>query len=232
MWCLPPGPDPAFVAAMEDVLDVYERPHDPSRPVVCGDEAGKQLVIEARDPLPATPGSVAKHDSESVRNGTANPFMFTEPLAGWRQVTVTEKRTRVDFAHAVRRDLVDGRYRYATKVVLVLDNLNTHSVASLYAAFPPAEAKRLADRLEIHHTPKHGSWLNIAECGLSVLGRPCLDRRIPDRPTLAAAEVAAWNLNRNGSGRGVDWRFTTADARVKLKRLYPTPVVDSRVADH
>ncbi len=162
---------------------------------------------------------MAKQDAEYVRNGTANLFMVTEPLAGWRQVTVTERRTRADFAHVVR-DLVDGRYKYATKVVLVMDNLNTHAVASLYEAFPPAEAKRIADQLEIHHTPKHGSWLNIAECELSVLGRQCLDRRIPDRPTLAA-EVAAWEADRNESGRGVDWRFTTADARVKLKRLYP-----------
>ena len=230
MWCLPPKPDAAFVTAMEDVLDVYERPYDPSFPVVCGDEAGKQLVVQARDPLPTIPGSVAKHDAEYVRNGTANLFMFTEPLAGWRQVTVTDTRIRLDFAQVVR-DLVDGRYKYATKVVLVLDNLNTHSAASLYAAFPPEEAKRLADKLEVHYTPKHGSWLNVAECELSVLGRQCLDRRIPDRPTLAA-EVAAWESPRNESGRGVDWRFTTADARIKLKRLYPIPILDSRLADH
>ena len=145
--------------------------------------------------------------------------MATEPLAGWRQVTVTERRTRADFARVVR-DPVDGRYKYAAKVVLVTDNLNTHAVASLYEAFAPAEAKRVADRLEIHHTPKHGSWLNIAEIELSVLGRRCLDRRIADRPTLAG-EVAAWESARNESGSGVDWQFTTADARVKLKRLYP-----------
>ncbi len=217
MWCLPPGPDPAFVAAMEDVLGVYERPHDPFRPVVCGDEAGKQLVIESRDPLPPIPGGVAEHDAEYVRIGTADLFMFTEPVAGWRQVGVTDTRTRVDFAHAVR-GLLDGRYEYANKLVLVLDNLNPHSAASLHAAFPPAEAKWIADRLEIHYTPKHGSWLNIAECELSSLGRQCLDRRIPDRPPLER-EVAAWNLDRNDAGRGVDWRFTTADARIKLKRL-------------
>ncbi len=145
--------------------------------------------------------------------------MVTEPLAGWRQVTVTERRTRADFAHVVR-DLVDGRYKYATKVVPVMDNLNTHAVASLYEAFAPAEAKRIADQLEIHHTPKHGSWLNVAEVELSVLGRQCLDRRIPDRPTLAG-EVAAWESARNEAGSGVDWQFQTADARVKLKRLYP-----------
>ena len=228
MWCLPPKADPAFVAAMEDVLDVYERPRDPFRPVVCLDECGKQLVGEVRDPLPPAPGSVAKQDAEYARNGTANLFIACEPLDGWRHVEVTERRTRVDFAHFVR-DLVDGRYRYAEKVVLVMDNLNTHGVASLYEAFSPAEAKRIADRLEIHHTPKHGSWLNIAEVELSVLGRQCLDRRIADRETLAR-EVAAWELDRNESAAGVDWQFTTADARVKLKRLYPVP--GSGVANH
>ena len=225
MWCLPPKQDAAFVAAMEDVPDVYERPHDPSYPVVCLDEASKQLVIEARDPLPPAPGSPAKQDAEYVRNGTANLFMVTEPLAGWRQVTVTERRARADFARVVR-GLVDGRYKDASKVVLVMDNLNTHAVASLYEAFDPAEAKRIADRLEIHHTPKHGSWLNVAEIELSVLGRQCLDRRIADRPTLAG-EVAAWESDRNGSASGVDWQFRTADARVKLRRLYPVPVLAS-----
>jgi hypothetical protein len=183
MWCLPPKQDAAFVAAMEDVLDVYERPYDPFFPVVCLDEASKQLVGEVRDPLPAIPGSVAKHDAEYVRNGTATLFMATEPLDGWRHVKVTDRRTRTDFAAFVR-ELVHDRYRYATKVVLVMDNLNTHSVASLYEAFSPAEAKRIADKLEIHYTPKHGSWLNIAECELSVLGRQCLDRRIAEQPTL------------------------------------------------
>jgi len=230
MWCLPPKQDAAFVAAMEDVLDVYERPRDPTHPVVCMDEASKQLVGEVRDPLPTAPGSPAKADAEYVRNGTANLFIACEPLDGWRHVEVTERRTRADFAYFIR-DLVDGRYKYATKIVLVMDNLNTHSVASLYEAFPPAEAKRIADKLEIHHTPKHGSWLNVAECELSVLGRQCLDRRIADRPTLAA-EVATWELDRNDAGRGIDWRFTTADARNKLKRLYPIPVLESRLADH
>jgi hypothetical protein len=183
MWCLPPKQDAAFVAAMEDVLDVYERPYDPFFPVVCLDEASKQLVGEVRDPLPAIPGSVAKHDAEYVRNGTATLFMATEPLDGWRHVKVTDRRTRTDFAAFVR-ELVHDRYRYATKVVLVMDNLNTHSVASLYEAFSPAEAKRIADKLEIHYTPKHGSWLNIAECELSVLGRQCLDRRIAEQATL------------------------------------------------
>ncbi len=219
---LPARPDAAFVAAMEDVLDVYERPHDPSFPVVCLDEASKQLVGEARDPLPPAPGHPAKHDAEYVRNGTANLFMVTEPLAGWRQVTVTDTRTRVDFAHVVR-DLADGRYRYAAKVVLVMDNLNTHGVASLYEAFPPAEAKRIADRLEIHHTPKHGSWLNVAEVELAVLARQCLGRRIAGKPALAT-EVGVWECDRNTAGSGVDWRFTAADARIKLKRLYPVQV--------
>ena len=168
-WCLPPGPDGAFVAAMEDVLDVYERPYDPFRPVVCVDEASKQLVGEVRDPLPPIPGHVAKADAEYVRNGTANIFIATEPLDGYRQVKVTDRRTKTDFACFIR-DLLDGRYKYASTVVLVMDNLNTHSTASLYEAFAPAEAKRLADKLEIHHTPKHGSWLNIAECELSALG--------------------------------------------------------------
>ena len=204
---------------MEDVLDVYERPYDPDRPVICMDEASKQLVGEVRDPLPTIPGHVAKADAEYVRNGTANLFIACEPLDGYRQVKVTDRRTRTDFAYFIR-DLLDGRYKYASKVVLVMDNLNTHSTASLYEAFEPTEAKRLADKLEIHHTPKHGSWLNIAECELSVLGRQCLDRRIPDQATLTA-EVAAWEWDRNESAYGVDWQFRTADARIKLKRLYP-----------
>ena len=205
---------------MEDVLDVYERPYDPDRPVVCMDEASKQLVGEVREPLPVIPGHVAKADAEYVRNGTANLFIACEPLDGYRQVKVTDRRTRTDFAHFIR-GLLDGRYKYASTVVLVMDNLNTHSTASLYEAFEPAEAKRLADKLEIHYTPKHGSWLNIAECELSVLGRQCLDRRIPDQATLTG-EVAAWEWDRNESGYGVDWQFRTTDARIKLKRLYPT----------
>ena len=204
---------------MEDVLDVYERPYDPFRPVVCMDEASKQLVGEVRDPLPPIPGHVAKADAEYVRNGTANIFIATEPLDGFRQVKVTDRRTKTDFAYFIR-DLLDGPYKYASTVVLVMDNLNTHSTASLYEAFEPAEAKRLADKLEIHHTPKHGSWLNIAECELSALSRQCLDRRIPDQATLAA-EVSAWERDRNESGRRVDWQFRTADARIKLTRLYP-----------
>jgi hypothetical protein len=219
-WCLPPGAaDCEFVAAMEDVLEVYQRPHDPARPLVNVDELSKQLVGEVRDPLPARPGEAAKYDSEYVRNGTANLFVAFEPLGGWRHLEVTDARTRADFAAFVK-SLVDGRYRDAEKVVLVMDNLNTHTVGSLYAAFGPAEARRIADRLEIHYTPKHGSWLNMAEAELSVLARQCLDRRIPEKAMLAR-EVAAWEAARNAKNVGADWRFTTADAREKLKRLYP-----------
>lgn len=222
MWCIPPKQSAEFVAPMEDVLDVYQRPYDPRYPQVCLDETSKQLIGEVRQALPTTPGHSQKYDSEYVRNGTANLFVATEPLAGWRQVKVTDTRTRRDFANFVR-DLVDGRYKDAAKVVLVMDNLNTHSTASLYAAFEPAEAKRIADKLEIHYTPKHGSWLNMAEIELSVLGRQCLDRRLADKGTLAA-EVAAWEKSRNAGGSRIDWRFTTADARIKLKRLYPVLV--------
>ena len=220
MWCIPPHADCEFVAAMEDVLEVYRRPHDPRRPVVCLDEASKQLVGEIRVPLPARPGEPARHDCEYVRNGTANLFMASEPLAGWRHVAVTETRRRVDWAWFVK-GLLDGRYRGAERVVLVMDQLNTHAVASLYEAFPPEEARRLAGRLEVHHTPKHGSWLNMAEIELSVLGRQCLGERMADRPALARA-ASAWQATRNRKHRRVDWRFTTADARVKLKRLYPS----------
>jgi transposase len=219
MWCIPPEQSAEFVAPMEDVLGVYERKYDPAYPQVCLDETNKQLVGEVRDPLPMAPGRPERYDSEYVRNGTANLFIATEPLAGWRHVKVTDSRKRVDFAAFVR-DLVDGRYRDAMKVVLVMDNLNTHSIASLYEAFAPAEAKRIADKLEIHYTPKHGSWLNMAEIELSVLGRQCLDRRIEGKATWVS-EVAAWEENRNAATTKIDWRFTAADARIKLKRLYP-----------
>eukprot|EP01136_Pigoraptor_vietnamica_P034985 Opistho-1_new@99584 len=205
---------------MEDVIDVYHRPYDADRPVVCVDEGGKQLVGDIREPLPVRPGSPAKEDSEYERAGTANLFMAFEPLAGRRAVEVTERRTAVDFARFVRH-LLDVVYPSATKLVLVTDNLNTHGTGSLYEAFPPAEAHRLAERIEWHYTPRHGSWLNMAEIELSVLARQCLDRRIPDRETLAR-EVAAWKAERNAAGVTADWQFTTADARVKLKRLYPT----------
>jgi len=220
MWCIPPEHDCEFVAAMEDVLEVYARPYDARLPQVCLDEAGKQLIGEVRQPLPARPGQVEKYDCEYQRNGTANLFVAFEPLAGWRHLEVTDTRTRPDFAGFVRR-MLDGRYRGARKVVLVMDNLNTHSTGSFYEAFEPAEARRLAGRLEIHYTPKHGSWLNMAELELSVLGRQCLGERTEDKPTLAR-EVAAWEAERNRLKVKANWRFTTADARVKLKRLYPS----------
>ncbi len=204
---------------MEDVLDVYARPPDPMRPLVCFDEGSKELHGEARDPLPAIPRHPARFDTEYVRHGTASLFLWCAPLLGTRGVTVTERRTRLDFAHAIR-DLVDVQFPHAERIVLVLDNLNTHEATSLYLAFPPAEAKRLWDRLEVHYTPKHGSWLNVAELELSALGRQCLDRRIADRATLAT-EVAAWVADRNAEQVTVDWQFTTEDARTKLKHLYP-----------
>ena len=219
MWCIPPLASAEFVLAMEDVLAVYERPYDPQYPQVCLDETNKQLIGEVRDPLPMTPGHCQKYDSEYIRSGTANLFIATEPLAGWRHVEVTATRKRIDFAAFVR-DLVDGRYKDAIKVMLVMDNLNTHSIASLYEAFEPAEAKRIADKLEIHYTPKHGSWLNMAEIELSVLGRQCLDQRIADKAMLAS-EANEWERVRNAAGLRIDWRFTTADAQIKLKRLYP-----------
>ena len=220
MWCIPPGRDCEFVAAMEDVLEVYKRPQDPRRPVVCLDESSKQLIGEIRTPLPPEPGRPARYDCEYVRNGTANLFVAFEPLAGWRHVEVTDTRTRRDWAWFVK-GLVDGRYRDAEKVVLVMDQLNTHSAASLYEAFPPDEARRVAERLEIHHTPKHGSWLNMAEIELAALANQCMGDRVEDKPTLAR-DVAAWQRGRNRQHRAADWRFTTADARIKLKRLYPS----------
>ncbi len=205
---------------MEDVLDVYRRPYDPRSPQVCLDEASKQLLADTRAPLPPAPGLPARVDHEYAREGTANLFLACEPLRGWRLVRATERRTRVDWAHFVR-ELLDVHYPAAERLVLVMDNLNTHSPASLYEAFPPAEAKRLADKLELHYTPKHGSWLNMAELELSVLGRQCLDRRLPDLATLAA-EARAWEEARNAAGGRVDWRFTAEDARIKLKTLYPS----------
>jgi DDE superfamily endonuclease len=204
---------------MEDVLEVYHRPHDPEYPVVCVDETSKQLISETRVPIKAKPGQPARHDYEYERNGTANLFMMFAPLEGWRHVEVTDRHTAVDFAHMLR-DLSDTRFPGAKKIVLMEDNLNTHKPASLYEAFPAAEARRLVERFEWHYTPKHGSWLNMAESELSVLSGQCLDRRIPDRQTLTE-EVAAWEHARNKKHVKADWQFTTADARVKLKRLYP-----------
>jgi hypothetical protein len=204
---------------MEDVLEVYHRPHDPEYPVVCVDETSKQLINETRVPIKATPGQPARHDYEYERNGTANLFMMFAPLEGWRHVEVTDRHTAVDFAHLLR-DLSDTHFPKAKKIVLMEDNLNTHKPASLYEAFPAAEARRLVERFEWHYTPKHGSWLNMAESELSVLSSQCLDRRIPDKQTLIE-EVAAWEAARNKKHVKADWQFTTADARVKLKRLYP-----------
>jgi hypothetical protein len=201
------------------VLEVYTRPYDPMRPQVCMDETSKQLLADVYEPLAPEPGRPARVDYEYARNGTANLFLFCEPLRATRWVAATDRRTSVDWAHQIK-ELVDVRYPEAERIVLVADNLNTHSPAALYEAFAPAEAKRLADKLEFHYTPKHGSWLNMAEIELSVLARQCLDRRVPDRATLAV-EVAAWADRRNAAGGTVDWRFTTADARIKLKRLYP-----------
>jgi hypothetical protein len=217
---LPEGPSAEFVAAMEDVLDVYHRPYDPRRPVVCMDECSKQLIGEVREPLPPQPGQVAKYDSEYERKGTANVFMAVEPLAGQRTTQVTGRRTRVDWARFVQMLLMTV-YSLAEKVVLVMDNLNTHGIASLYEAFTPEVARALAARLEIHHTPKHGSWLNMAETELSILSRQCLDRRLDDRD-LMAREVAVWEATRNAAVARIDWQFKTADARIKLKRLYPS----------
>ena len=204
---------------MEDVLEVYHRPHDPAFPVVCLDETSKQLVAETRVPIAAKPGHPARHDYEYQRNGTANLFMLFAPLEGWRHVEVTDRRTARDYAQ-VLKDLSDTHLPAAKKIVLVQDNLSTHKPASLYEAFPAAEARRLTERFEWHYTPKHGSWLDMAESELSVLSFQCLDRRIPDRQTLIE-EVAAWQDCRNKKHTTADWHFTTADARVKLKRLYP-----------
>jgi hypothetical protein len=205
---------------MEDVLDVYTRPADPARPVVCLDETSRQLLADTRPPQPPAPGRPARQDAEYARGGVVNLFLMNEPLRGWRAVRVSDQRTRLDWADCIK-ELVDVHYPAAERIVLVMDNLNIHSPASLYEAFPPAEAKRLADRLEIHHTPRHGSWLNMAEIELSILQRQCLARRLGDRATMEH-EVAAWVAERNGAHQRIDWRFTTADARIKLKHLYPT----------
>jgi hypothetical protein len=205
---------------MEDVLEVYKRPYDPKRPVVCLDETSKQLICEVQTPVRTAPGQVAHYDYEYVRNGVANLFMICEPLAGQRDVDVTDRRTRKDYAECLRK-ISDETYPQADVVVLVQDNLNTHSPASLYEAFEPAEAKRLADRFEFHYTPKHGSWLDMAEIELGIMGRQCLSRRIDNVEELRR-EVKAWNVTRNAAGTKVNWQFTTAGARIKLRRLYPS----------
>ena len=205
---------------MEDVLEVYHRPHDPKKPQVCFDEGSKQHIKETRTPLPAKPGALAKYDYEYERNGTSNLFIFFAPLEAWRHIKVTDRRTMIDFAHCMQ-DLVDVHFPEAEKIVLVMDNLNTHKFASLYEAFPPEEARRIIEKLEIHYTPKHGSWLNMAEIELSVLHRQCLQARIPDRSPLKE-KVNAWENRRNTRQSTVHWRFTTEDARIKLYKLYPS----------
>jgi hypothetical protein len=204
---------------MEDVLDVYQLPYDANCPVICMDEKPYQLLNEVRQPIPMKSMKPLSEDSEYVRNGTCSIFIFTEPLAGWRHVAVREQRTRIDWALQIR-ELLEIHYPQAPKIKLVMDNLNTHAIASLYHAFEPETARRLAKRLEIHYTPKHGSWLNIAEIELSVMTSQCLGRRIPSISQLMT-ELSAWEQNRNQSQRGVDWQFTNAEARIKLKRLYP-----------
>ena len=205
---------------MEDVLDVYKRPYDPKLPMVCLDETSKQLIGETRIPGTASPGQLARYDYEYKRNGVANLFMIFEPLIGKRRVKVTERRTKIDWAYCVR-EMVDQIYPDAEQIVLVMDNLNTHNKSSLYEAFEPAEAKRIADKLEIHYTPKHGSWLDMAEIELGILSRQCLSRRIENMKQLEK-EALAWEKNRNAKKEKVDWQFTTADARIKLKKLYPS----------
>lgn len=204
---------------MEDVLEVYHLPYDPDYPVVCMDESCKQLIGEVRTPIACRPGQPVRIDDEYVRNGVAEIFMEVEPLAGKRHVAVTQRRTRKDWAEQIRQ-MLDERYPEAVKVRLVMDNLNTHQIASLYETFEASEARRMAGRLDIHYTPKHGSWLNMAEIELSAMKSQCLDRRIADMATMQA-EVAAWEVDRNNATRKIDWQFTAADARIKLKRLYP-----------
>ncbi|MGH9353482.1 MAG: IS630 family transposase [Terriglobia bacterium] len=219
-WVIPPKANSAFVAAMEDVLAVYTRPRDGDYPLVCLDETSKQLLAETRLSIPMKPGRPARCDYEYERNGTANIFMMFAPLEGWRHVKVTDRHTAIDYAH-VLKDLADLHFVDARTIVLVQDNLNTHSKASLYEAFPAAEARRLVERFEWHYTPKHGSWLDLAESELGVLSSQCLDRRIPDKQSLID-EIAAWEYDRNASHARANWHFTTPTARVKLRHLYPS----------
>ena len=219
MWVIPKEQDGDFVAAMEDVLDVYERPFDPKRPVICFDEQPRQLIGEKLLPIPAEPGQVKRYDSQYERNGTVDNFMFLQPLGNWRRVAVRKRKTQLDFAEEIAH-LLDVDFPDAEVVVLVMDNFGTHKIGSLYERFPPKQARAYAKRLEIHFTPKHGSWMNAAEIELSVLSSQCLDRRIGDWETFCR-EVKAWQDARNASGNGVNWQFTTEDARIKLKKLYP-----------
>ena len=218
-WAIPPEHNAEFVAAREDVLRVYQRPLDSARPVICMDETSKQLMGETRVSLPVAPGQPQREDDEYERHGVANLFLFCEPLAGWREIQVTERRTRIDWAIAMR-ELSDQHYPTAERITVVLDNLNTHGPASFYEAFTPEEARRLTERFEFHYTPKHGSWLNMAEIEFSVLSRQCLNQRIGEAETLRN-KVRAWTQQRNAISKNIDWQFTTADARINLKRLYP-----------
>ena len=218
-WVIPPKENAEFVAAMENVLDVYKSPYNPKIPMVCMDEQPIQLIGEKRLPIPTEPGKPQRCDYEYERNGTAVGFMFTEPLAGKRKINIKKRRTKIDWAEEIK-ELLDFDYPQAQKVLLICDNLNTHTLGALYEAFPPEEARRLLNRVEIHYTPKHGSWLNIAEIELSVFTRQCLDRRIPEIETLEA-EAKKWEQGRNSNQKSVDWQFTTEDARIRLKRLYP-----------
>lgn len=219
MWCIPSKQSADFVFHMEDVLDVYKRPYDRKYPVICMDETFKQLIGETREPLAAKPGLVERFDHVYTRNGVANLFIAYEPLRGWRTVQVTDHRRRIEWAHFMA-SLIRGRYRRAEKIILVMDQLNTHSAASFYEAFAPREAQRLSSKIEIHHTPKHGSWLNMAEIELSALSRQCLSRRIANRNTLES-QIERWVMDRNKSEASIDWQFETKDARIKLKSLYP-----------
>ena len=219
-WCIPPEGSSEFVCAMEDVLEVYQRPYGDNEVLVCLDETSKQQVKETRLPRPPRPGAAGSFDHEYERNGVSNLFMLFAPLEGWRRVEVTDRRTKADWARVVKK-LVDEDYADKDRIVLVMDNLNTHHPSSLYEAFEPTEARRIAERLEVHYTPKHGSWLNMAEIEIGVMNRQCLNRRIPDQSVLKQ-EAEAWQTQRNRDGIRVDWRFTTADARIKLKSLYPS----------
>jgi hypothetical protein len=217
---IPPEADAEFVYRMEDVLDLYHEPYDPRYPLICFDETSKQLVAETRAPIPPSPGQAARHDYEYQRQGVRNLFMFFEPLRGWRHIEVTQRRTKLDWANCMKQ-LVDELYPDAVRIRVIQDNLNTHNPAALYEAFEPQEAKRLLDRLEFHYTPKHGSWLNMAEIAFSVLSRQCLDQHIPDE-TVLMRECAAWEEARNATKTRVNWHFTTQNARIKLERLYPS----------
>ena len=219
-WCLPPQSSAGFVCAMEDVLEVYQRAYGEQEVLVCLDETSHQHLKETRQPRAARPGAVGVYDYEYERGGVSHLFMLFAPLEGWRRVEVTERRTRVDWARVVKQ-LIDVDYADKERIVLVMDNLNTHHAASLYEAFEASEARRIAERLEIHYTPKHGSWLNMAEIEIGVMARQCLARRIPDREVLQC-EVDAWQNRRNQDTVRVDWRFTTEDARIRLKSLYPS----------